>query len=86
MGWYTRKIVVSDDTVTTAVHLTVRQSLVPNCLGTWFPGGETFCRVLNLISLAIAVTILFFLWGFAYGLLDGEDPPPPTELEGLPDG
>ncbi|KAL2826469.1 major facilitator superfamily domain-containing protein [Aspergillus cavernicola] len=34
--------------VTTAVNLTLRQSLLPNAL----------------------VTILFFLWGFAYGLLD----------------
>ncbi|KAL4920598.1 major facilitator superfamily domain-containing protein [Aspergillus aurantiobrunneus] len=48
MGLYKRKITVSDDTVTTAVNLTLRQSLVPNAL----------------------VTILFFLWGFAYGLLD----------------
>lgn len=48
MGWYNRKIVVSDDTVTSAVHLTNKQSLIPNLL----------------------VTILFFLWGFAYGLLD----------------
>ncbi|KAK1766518.1 putative l-fucose permease [Phialemonium atrogriseum] len=48
MVWYKRKIVVSDDTVTSAVQLTARQSLVPNLL----------------------VTILFFLWGFAYGLLD----------------
>ena len=48
MAWYRRKIVVADDTVTNAVNLTNRQSLVPNLL----------------------VTILFFLWGFAYGLLD----------------
>ncbi|KAK4160098.1 Glucose/galactose transporter [Cladorrhinum sp. PSN259] len=43
-----RKITISDDTVTSAANLTLRQSLVPNLL----------------------VTILFFLWGFAYGLLD----------------
>ncbi|ORY68188.1 glucose galactose transporter [Pseudomassariella vexata] len=48
MAIYKRKIVVSDDTVTSARHLTMKQSLVPNAL----------------------VTILFFLWGFAYGLLD----------------
>ncbi|KAL8289307.1 hypothetical protein RB601_005282 [Gaeumannomyces tritici] len=48
MAIWKRKITVSDDTVTGAVHLTVKQSLVPNLL----------------------VTILFFLWGFAYGLLD----------------
>ena len=34
MVWYKRKIVVSDDTVTSAVQLTARQSLVPNLLGT----------------------------------------------------
>ncbi|RKU41110.1 hypothetical protein DL546_002642 [Coniochaeta pulveracea] len=48
MAWYRRKITVSDDTITAAHQLTVRQSLLPNLL----------------------VTILFFLWGFAYGLLD----------------
>ncbi|KAK4463292.1 Glucose/galactose transporter [Cladorrhinum samala] len=45
---WNRKITVSDDTVTSAADLTLRQSLIPNLL----------------------VTILFFLWGFAYGLLD----------------
>ncbi|OIW26461.1 glucose galactose transporter [Coniochaeta ligniaria NRRL 30616] len=48
MAWYRRKVTVSDDTVTAAHQLTVRQSMLPNLL----------------------VTILFFLWGFAYGLLD----------------
>ncbi|KAL2815125.1 major facilitator superfamily domain-containing protein [Aspergillus granulosus] len=48
MGLYKRKITVDDATITTAVNLTLRQSLLPNAL----------------------VTILFFLWGFAYGLLD----------------
>ncbi|KAI1847476.1 hypothetical protein JX265_012316 [Neoarthrinium moseri] len=48
MAIYKRKITVSDDTVTSAHQLTLKQSLVPNGL----------------------VTILFFLWGFAYGLLD----------------
>ncbi|QKX56884.1 uncharacterized protein TRUGW13939_03991 [Talaromyces rugulosus] len=48
MGIRNRKITVSDEIVTSAVNLTLRQSLVPNLL----------------------VTILFFLWGFAYGLLD----------------
>ncbi|PTU25659.1 hypothetical protein P175DRAFT_0554891 [Aspergillus ochraceoroseus IBT 24754] len=48
MGLYKRKITIRDDTVTSAVSLTLRQSLLPNAL----------------------VTILFFLWGFAYGLLD----------------
>ncbi|KAL2008026.1 hypothetical protein VTN00DRAFT_8008 [Thermoascus crustaceus] len=48
MRLYGRKITVADDAVTSAIHLTLRQSLVPNFL----------------------VTILFFLWGFAYGLLD----------------
>ncbi|KAJ9148550.1 Glucose galactose transporter [Pleurostoma richardsiae] len=48
MRLYKRNIVVSDDTVTSAAHLTSKQSLLPNAL----------------------VTILFFLWGFAYGLLD----------------
>ncbi|KAL4930978.1 major facilitator superfamily domain-containing protein [Aspergillus undulatus] len=48
MGLWNRKITVSDDAVTSAVSLTLRQSLLPNAL----------------------VTILFFLWGFAYGLLD----------------
>ncbi|KAK3689815.1 glucose galactose transporter [Podospora appendiculata] len=48
MAIWKRKITVSDDTVTSAAHLTLRQSLIPNML----------------------VTILFFLWGFAYGLLD----------------
>jgi FHS family L-fucose permease-like MFS transporter len=43
-----QKIVVSDDEVTAAGHLTIRQSVFPVFL----------------------VTILFFLWGFAYGLLD----------------
>ncbi|KAK2776508.1 hypothetical protein FQN53_002679 [Emmonsiellopsis sp. PD_33] len=48
MGLYQRKITVEDDVVTSAINLTLRQSLIPNLL----------------------VTILFFLWGFAYGLLD----------------
>ncbi|RFU23883.1 hypothetical protein B7463_g12453, partial [Scytalidium lignicola] len=52
MGLYKRKITVSDDTVTSAVHLSLRQSLIPCFL----------------------VTILFFLWGFAYGLLDVLNP------------
>ncbi|TVY84925.1 Glucose/galactose transporter [Lachnellula suecica] len=52
MGLYKRKIAVADDVVTGAVHLTLKQSLVP-CL---------------------LVTILFFLWGFAYGLLDVLNP------------
>lgn len=43
-----QKVTVSDDEVTAAGHLTLRQSLFPVFL----------------------VTILFFLWGFAYGLLD----------------
>jgi hypothetical protein len=46
---FKRKITVSDDVVDVrAVHLTLKQSILPNLL----------------------VTILFFLWGFAYGLLD----------------
>ncbi|KAG9232144.1 major facilitator superfamily domain-containing protein [Amylocarpus encephaloides] len=52
MGLWKRQITVSDDTVTSAVHLTLKQSLIPNFL----------------------VTILFFLWGFAYGLLDVLNP------------
>ncbi|KAF8860648.1 MFS general substrate transporter [Acephala macrosclerotiorum] len=52
MGLYKRKITVSDDTVTSAVHLSLKQSILP-CL---------------------LVTILFFLWGFAYGLLDVLNP------------
>ncbi|KFY85043.1 hypothetical protein V500_08759 [Pseudogymnoascus sp. VKM F-4518 (FW-2643)] len=48
MGIFSRKIVVEDNTVTSAANLTLRQSIIPNLL----------------------VTILFFLWGFAYGLLD----------------
>ncbi|KAG9245849.1 major facilitator superfamily domain-containing protein [Calycina marina] len=52
MAIWKRKIVVADDEVTSAVHLTLKQSLIPNLL----------------------VTILFFLWGFAYGLLDVLNP------------
>ncbi|KAH8687160.1 major facilitator superfamily domain-containing protein [Tricladium varicosporioides] len=52
MGLWKRKITVADDVVTSAVHLTLRQSLIPCFL----------------------VTILFFLWGFAYGLLDVLNP------------
>ncbi|KAH8590844.1 major facilitator superfamily domain-containing protein [Bisporella sp. PMI_857] len=52
MAIWKRKITVDDNEVTSAVHLTLRQSLVPNFL----------------------VTILFFLWGFAYGLLDVLNP------------
>ncbi|KAJ5104046.1 hypothetical protein N7532_004575 [Penicillium argentinense] len=48
MGLYKRKITADDKAITSAVHLTLRQSLLPNAL----------------------VTILFFLWGFGYGLLD----------------
>jgi len=33
MGLWNRKIAVSDDTVTSAAHLTLRQSMVPNMLG-----------------------------------------------------
>ncbi|KKY18952.1 putative l-fucose permease glucose galactose transporter [Phaeomoniella chlamydospora] len=45
---YKRKITADDNQVTAAVHLTLKQSLLP-------------CGL---------VTILFFLWGFAYGLVD----------------
>ncbi|KAJ5308226.1 hypothetical protein N7476_008882 [Penicillium atrosanguineum] len=48
MAIYKKKITVEDSAITSGVHLTLRQSLLPNAL----------------------VTILFFLWGFAYGLLD----------------
>ncbi|KAJ5888086.1 hypothetical protein N7495_008127 [Penicillium taxi] len=49
MGFrYKRNITIEDNAITPAVHLTLRQSLLPNAL----------------------VTILFFLWGFGYGLLD----------------
>lgn len=48
MAIFKHKLAVSDDVVTSAVHLTLKQSLIPCFL----------------------VTILFFLWGFAYGLLD----------------
>lgn len=37
MAIWNRKITVSDEAVTSAVHLTLRQSLVPNLLGTSFP-------------------------------------------------
>ncbi|KAK4203584.1 putative transporter [Triangularia verruculosa] len=43
-----KRITIRDDTITSAAHLTLKQSLLPNLL----------------------VTTLFFLWGFAYGLLD----------------
>lgn len=52
MNIFKRKIIVSDDTKTSAAHLTLKQSLAPCFL----------------------VTILFFLWGFAYGLLDVLNP------------
>jgi len=52
MGLYRRRIAVADDVVTSAVHLTLRQSILPCFL----------------------VTILFFLWGFAYGLVDVLNP------------
>ncbi|APA14410.1 hypothetical protein SS1G_11749 [Sclerotinia sclerotiorum 1980 UF-70] len=58
MRLWKRKITVADDVVTSAVHLTLRQSLIPNFL----------------------VTILFFLWGFAYGLLDVLNPHFQTSL------
>ncbi|KKY19155.1 putative l-fucose permease glucose galactose transporter [Diplodia seriata] len=48
MAIFKRTIVADDHAVTRGGHLTLKQSLLPNCL----------------------VTILFFLWGFAYGLLD----------------
>ena len=48
MAIFKRKITADDAQVTSAAHLTLRQSLIPCFL----------------------VTILFFLWGFAYGLLD----------------
>ncbi|KAJ5683872.1 uncharacterized protein N7477_000217 [Penicillium maclennaniae] len=48
MAIYKKKITVEDSAITSGVHLTLQQSLLPNAL----------------------VTILFFLWGFAYGLLD----------------
>ncbi|KKA28848.1 hypothetical protein TD95_000262 [Thielaviopsis punctulata] len=47
MGLENRKF-VADNNKRSALNLTSRESLVPNCL----------------------VTVLFFLWGFAYGLLD----------------
>lgn len=33
MGIYKRKITVEDNAITSAVHLTLRQSLLPNALG-----------------------------------------------------
>ncbi|KHJ35437.1 putative l-fucose permease glucose galactose transporter [Erysiphe necator] len=52
MSIFKRKISISNDTVTSAAKLTLRQSLMPCFL----------------------VTTLFFLWGFAYGLLDVLNP------------
>lgn len=40
MPFYKRKITVSDDVVTSAVHLTLRQSLVPNLLGKWWKSSS----------------------------------------------
>jgi FHS family L-fucose permease-like MFS transporter len=37
MGVYKRKITVEDSAITSAVHLTLRQSLLPNALGTLCP-------------------------------------------------
>ncbi|KAJ5239812.1 l-fucose permease glucose galactose transporter protein [Penicillium chermesinum] len=48
MALYKRKLIIQDDAVKAAVHLTFRQSVSPSAL----------------------MTILFFLWGFGYGLLD----------------
>ncbi|KAM0285445.1 hypothetical protein ACHAQH_001392 [Verticillium albo-atrum] len=45
---FRKRNLVADNNAVSAVHMTVRQSLVPN----------------------LTVTTLFFLWGFAYGLLD----------------
>jgi FHS family L-fucose permease-like MFS transporter len=33
MGLWSRKITVNDDTLTSAAHLTLRQSMIPNLLG-----------------------------------------------------
>jgi hypothetical protein len=71
MAWYRRRITVSDDTITAAHQLTVRQSLLPNLLGKFYLRHAVVLFKGSLI-LTRVVTILFFLWGFAYGLLDGK--------------
>lgn len=72
MGLYKRKITVEDSTITSAVHLILRQSLVPNALGMSRadrPLQSSWNSTADVVVFAL-FTILFFLWGFAYGLLD----------------
>lgn len=45
MGLYKRRIAVADDAVTSAVHLTLRQSLIPNFLGRDIASIEFTCRL-----------------------------------------
>ena len=69
MVFYKRKITISDDTVTNAVHLTTKQSLLPNLLVyVSSPVPQLLTHVTDKPH--PTRTILFFLWGFAYGLLD----------------
>lgn len=65
---FTRKKLAVDNNVATAVHLTVKQSLVPNISGEFFRWPKGLEGII-LLTMSL-VTALFFLWGFAYGLLD----------------
>lgn len=65
---FTRKRLAVDNNVASAVHLTVKQSLVPNISGEPFQETQDARRII-LLTISL-VTTLFFLWGFAYGLLD----------------
>jgi len=85
MGLYKRKITVSDDTVTSAVHLTLKQSLVPCFLGMLQVLHTPFHMLIqrqspfssssgkNFTYLYISA-ISRNLRGFAYGLLDVLNP------------
>lgn len=58
-----RRITIDDKAITDGSGITLKQSLFPNFLG--------MCHLQKpCIADHRPVTILFFLWGFAYGLLD----------------
>lgn len=70
---YKRKIVVDDKAITEGAGLTLRQSLIPCGLGmcnTYRHSSQPYKKAIDRGTNLLVVTILFFLWGFAYGLLD----------------
>lgn len=72
MGLYKRKITVEDRAITSAIHLTLRQSLFQTHWVCWtlLALGSRCSAPKADLRCFFLVPILFFPLGFAYGLLN----------------